>query len=427
MRGFTRTNKSTLIMVCAMAMSLLRERHNSVSILWSEAKLRALIVGISVMMSIFGTSSARAQVYTVLHSFAGGADGATPYGSLMRGSNGSFYGTTFEGGTSGLCSGQGCGVVYKLNPAGNYKVLHAFTGRPNDGGAPFAELIMDKRGSLYGTTNEGGTNGSGTVFKVFPNGNEIVLHSFNGTDGQAPYAGLLRDAGGNLYSTTNRGGTFDSGVVFKLSTSGIETVLYSFNYADGHFPTAGLVRVFGNLYGTTNQGGAYGYGAAFKLNAFSRRETVIHSFTGGSDGEYPQAGLIVDGHGNLYGSAYGGVVGGGGGVVFKLNKAGETVLYSFSAGSDGTAPGFGYLVRDATGNLYGVTNQGGDFSCSSYGCGTVFKVDPNGVETVLHAFKGGTDGQYPNGGVIRDQAGNLYGTTNRGGAYGYGTVFKITP
>ncbi len=407
-------------------MTLPREPDSFLSILWNKAKLNALILATSLMISPAGTSSARAQVYSVLHSFAGGSDGATPYGGLVRDGNGVLYGTTFEGGSSGFCSGQGCGVVYKLGPLGNYKILHTFAGTPSDGGAPFAELIMNKWGSLYGTTNEGGANGSGTVFKVLRNSNEVVLHSFDGTDGAAPYAGLLRDGGGNLYSTTNRGGAFDSGVVFKLSTSDAETVLYSFDNADGRFPTSGVIRDrFGNLYGTTNQGGANGNGVVFKLNASSGKETVLHSFTGGSDGQYPQAGLISDGNGNLYGSAYGGSVGSGGGVVFKLNVFGDTVLYSFSGGSDGTAPGFGYLARDAAGNLYGVTNAGGDLSCGLYGCGTVFKIDPNGVETVLHAFKGGTDGQYPNSGVILDQSGNLYGTTSQGGTYGYGTVFRI--
>lgn len=179
-------------------------------------------------------------------------------------------------------------MVYKLDPAGKYKVLHAFASTPNDGGSPYAELIMDKSGSLYGTTNGGGTTGEGTVFKVSRTGKEMVLHCFGGSDGAAPYAGLLRDTKGNLYSTTNRGGTFDSGVVFRLSTSGVETVLYSFNYSDGHFPTSGVTRDrFGNLFGTTNQGGAYGYGAVFKLNPRSGKETVLHSFTGGGRRRVP--------------------------------------------------------------------------------------------------------------------------------------------
>ena len=398
---------------------------------WIRARAASAVPAFALVLfpAVVAAQPVDAQGYRVLYSFTGGTGGATPYGGLLRGRSGVLYGTTFQGGVSGICSGQGCGVVYKLDPAGNYTVLHSFTGIPNDGGSPFAELIIDKTGNLYGTTNGGGTGGLGTVFKMDRSGIETVLHSFNGADGSGPYAALIRDSGGNFYSTTYFGGASDSGVVCKVDSSGRETVLYNFTFADGRFPSAGLVRdKSGNLYGTTNQGGDYGYGTVFKLNLPSRTETVLHSFTGGADGQNPLGGLIIDAAGNLYGTASGGTVGGGGGVVFKLDMTGqETVIYSFTAGTDGSFPGFGYLVRDTQGSLYGVTNEGGDLSCGSHGCGVVFNVDPNGIETVLHAFHGGTDGQYPNGGLIQDAAGNLYGTTNEGGASGYGTVFKLTP
>jgi uncharacterized repeat protein (TIGR03803 family) len=322
-------------------------------------------------------------------------------------------------------------------------VLYSFTGGA-DGGQPFAGVIRDSAGNLSGTTSGGGT-GYGVVYKLdVASGQETVLYSFTGgADGASPETGVIRDSAGNLYGTTNGGGT-DYGVVYKLDVaSGQETVLYSFTGGtDGSNPYAGVIRDSdGNLYGTTSGGGSgegsAGYGVVFKVNS-AGQETVLYSFTGGADGGDPIAGLILDSAGNLYGttSEGGNIVTcpvsifspGGCGVVYKVDTAGqETVLYSFTGGTDGGFPDAG-VIRDSAGNLYGTTYGGGDLSgCFGGGCGVVFEVDPAGQETVLYTFTGGTDGGHPYAGVILDLAGNLYGTASSGGADSGGVVFKLAP
>jgi len=252
-----------------------------------------------------------------------------------------------------------------------------------------------------------------------------VLYNFAGPpDGAHPYAGLVRDAAGNLYGTTYTGGSSSYGTMFKLDTSGsgTETVLHSFTGPpDGAYPYAGLVRdAAGNSYGTTYHGGSSGYGVVFKVST-KGTETVLHSFTGPPDGAYPLDGVVRDAAGNLYGTTYHGGSSGYG-VVFKVNTKGtESVLHSFTGPPHGAYPSDG-VVRDAAGNLYGTTRYGG-----SSGYGTAFKLDTSGTETVLHSFTGPPDGAYPLDGLVRDAAGNLYGTASKGGSSGYGTVFKLTP
>jgi len=294
--------------------------------------------------------------------------------------------------------------------------------------------VLDAQGNLYGTTSKGGAYNYGTVFKLDTSANEAVLYSFTGTagDGVYPYAGLVLDAQGNLYGTTYEGGATGNGTVFKLDTSANEAVLYSFTgtAGDGVYPYAGLVLdAQGNLYGTTVLGGAGGVGTVFKLDT-SGKETVLYSFTM-LDGAVPYAGLVLDTQGNLYGTTYGG----GNrackypcGTVFKLDTTGkETVLYSFTGtGGDGAYPEAG-LVLDAQGNLYGTTLYGGSGRCrGQLHCGTVFKLDTSGNESALYGFSG-KDGAYPWAGLVMDAQGNLYGTTSQGGAYNYGTVFKLQP
>jgi len=262
-----------------------------------------------------------------------------------------------------------------------------------------------------------------------------VLHSFAGypSDGAAPRGGLLRDPTGNLYGTTFGGGSDDCnggagcGTVFKLDTSGTETVLYSFTqYGDAGFaPYSGLVPdAAGNLYGTTTSGGnsGYGDGTVFRIDK-KGHETTLFTFIG-ENGAFPLAGLVRDSAGNLYGTTQQGGTsrecqGNGCGVVFKLNKNGkETILHSFRGGfTDGAYPS-AELVRDSAGNLYGTTQIGG---ASNYG--TVFKVTKSGKETVLHSFDG-EDGANPLARLLR-YGGKLYGTTSGGGAYRVGTVFEV--
>ena len=349
---------------------------------------------------------------TTLYAFAGGSDGAAPFAPLLCNPDGSVYGTTSGGGASGA------GTVFRVDRSGHETVLYSFTGGA-DGGYPFTGVVQDFAGNLYGTTVAGGAYGQGVVFKLDTRRHETVLYTFTGgTDGGSPN-NVIVDLFGNIYGTTYGGGTDNAGVVFKLDRRGNETVLYSFTGgADGAYPFYGVTEdVFGNLYGTTAYGGASGAGVVFRVDTHGN-ETVLYSFTGGSDGGYPSAGVTLDLFGNLYGTTSSGGPAGYG-VVFKVNAHGiESVLYSFSGGADGAYPGAG-VVLDWEGNLYGDTAGGGNA-----GLGAVFKLSPNGHETVLYGFPV-TDGNHPQAGVVQDSVGNLYGTTNSGGAYNSGLVYKI--
>lgn len=391
----------------------------------------ALTLAIILVLAVIATSSAHAQTYSVLYSFAGGIDGRNPVAGLVRDATGNLYGTTNVGGAHGY------GTIFKIDSTGKETVLYSFTDMKGDGAYPCAGLLLDAKGKLYGTTLNGGAYGYGTVFVIDAAGVLSVLYSFNGAagDGGFPYAGVVRDAKGNLYGTTLQGGAYDYGTVFKLDPTGQETVLYSFTGTggDGANPYAGLARdAKGNLYGTTYYGGLescnnIGCGVVFKLDK-TGKESLLHTFTGtGGDGANPSGGLVRDTKGNLYGTTR---FSAGGGIVFKVDATGkETLLYSFSGLTDGSEPFNENLVRDGRGNLYGTTLLGGDLTCSlGYGCGTVFQVDTTGKETVLYNFTdAGGDGENPMAGLVRDKKGNLYGTTAYGGAYGYGTVFKLKP
>ncbi|MFZ0312326.1 MAG: choice-of-anchor tandem repeat GloVer-containing protein, partial [Candidatus Korobacteraceae bacterium] len=323
---------------------------------------------------------------------------------------------------------------------------------------PIGGLIFDAAGNLYGTTYAGGTGsgtdctsfsngvpGCGTVFELTPMGGgywtETVLYSFcpqGGfcSDGEEPVGSLIFDAAGNLYGTTQF-----SGGVFELTPDGnggwTETVLHVFGGdGDGYYPEAGVVfDAAGNLYGTTSYGGYYDYGTAFEVMPQAGggwTETVVWSFGDGTDGAYPEAGLILDAAGNLYGTNLG--------TAFELIKPHsggnwtEQVLHDFGGNNDGFAPYAG-LVFDAAGNLYGTTYYGGTSGQHCNGgserCGIAFELTPEAggrwTETVLHDFGNGSDGADPYASLILDSAGNLYGTTQKGGAYGYGTVFELTP
>jgi uncharacterized repeat protein (TIGR03803 family) len=371
---------------------------------------------LAVVVSLMAATGARAQqTENVLYNFQGGSDGANPYAGLIQDPKGNFYGTT-----TGLYGGNSdVGTVFKLDATGKETVLHSFTGTP-DGANPYAGLIQDTAGNLYGTTRYGGASNWGTVFKVDSVGNETVLYNFTGgVEGGNPTGRLLMDSGGNLYGTTTGSGTAFFGNVFKLDTTGKESVLYSFTGGtDGNYPQGTLIQdAAGNLYGTTYRGGASGVGTIFKL-AVNGQETVLYSFTGLADGGNPQGGLTRDSAGNLYGTSA--PVSSGYGTVFKLSPAGtETILHSF-VGSDGSYPTRGVL-RDTAGNLYGTTSLGG-----AYGFGTVFELSATGTETVLYSFTGGNDGSVPYSDLIQDVSGNLYGTTTSGGANSAGVVFEIT-
>ncbi len=305
--------------------------------------------------------------------------------------------------------------------------MYSFTGG-DDGANPVGVVIADKTGNLYGTTAFGGAYANGVVFKLAPDGTETVLYSFTGSsDGALPFAGVIMDQSGNLYGTTLEGGDYGAGNIFEVTPNGSETTLYSFTcQSDGCLPNAGLTEdKSGNFYGTTWYGGANFDGNVYKL-APDGTLTTLYSFAGGNDGFEPYAGVIFDKAGNLYGAtAYGGgtgCLGSGCGTVFKLTPGGtETVLYAFTGGSDGAGPQAN-LYMDKKGNLYGTTMQGG--SGCDYGCGTVFEVSAGGVESTVHTFTQ-SEGADSTSSLVADSKGDLFGTTQFAGTYGYGSVFKI--
>jgi uncharacterized repeat protein (TIGR03803 family) len=316
---------------------------------------------------------------------------------------------------------------HRIVPASTYEVLYRFRGpRHHHGAIPDASLINVK-GTLYGTTLEGGANGVGTVFSITATGKEQVLHSFGGGSDDAHPGATLINVNGTLYGTTSSGfyGTgcrADCGTVFSVTTDGTEKVLYTFaGGSDGAGPTGNLINVNGVLYGTTFEGGANDNGTVFSITT-TGTEKVLHRFSGGSDGANPQAGLI-NVNGTLYGttaSGGSGCTGYGCGTVFSVTTDGtEKVLYSFGGGSDGENPEAGLI--NVKGTLYGTTQNGG----GSFGYRTVFSVTPTGTEKVLYGFRGGPDGAYPHAGLINVK-GALYSTTREDGANGYGTIFSVT-
>jgi uncharacterized repeat protein (TIGR03803 family) len=376
----------------------------------------------------------------VLHEFGSHRDGAYPEAGLTLDAAGNLYGTTSDGYFFDN------GTVFQMAPGPNgtwtETVLHSFN--YTYGAYPQAGLIFDGAGNLYGTTSNGGAYAYGTVYKMAPvaGGIKTVLHSFNGKDGSYPLSGLIFDSAGNLYGTTFGGDSScqppsGCGAVFKLAPGAngkwAETVLHIFNGKDGALPCDGLVLdTAGNLYGTTRVGGSHSLGTVFKVSPGTNgkwTETVLHNFTGGKDGANPNAGVIFDSSGNLYGAAVGGGLSGQGNI-FKLVPGAhgnwtEAVLHSFNF-NDGSGP-YGGVIFDTTGNLYGTTGGGG-----AYHDGVVFKLKPsaNGrwSETLLHVFNG-NDGAFPQGSLIFDNQGNLYGTTYSGGdsVCDCGVVFEVTP
>ncbi len=374
------------------------------------------------------TQLAQAQTFKVLHTFAGGfVDGSYPWSETLLLYSGTLYGTTYTGGS--LYNG----TVFQVNIQSEQEsIVHAFNGN-TDGGYPFAGLIRDSTGNLYGTTRGGDLIGGGTVFEINSSGVESLLHKFTITpQGDGPQGSLVRDSAGNLYGTTEVGGVTNSncaancGTVFELEAGGTLSILHDFGGSpDGSMPQSGLLMANGRLYGTTLTGGAYNNGTVFAVDAATGKISVLYSFTGAADGSQPYGSLVKDTAGNLYGTT---TLGGGNnaGVVFKLAIATrqESVLHSFSS-ADGANPYAG-LVRDSAGNLYGTTLNGGN---SNFG--TVFELDTAGNLTTLYSFTGGADGAYPKSGLARDSKGNLYGAATYGGAAagfsGFGTVFRVTP
>jgi uncharacterized repeat protein (TIGR03803 family) len=397
----------------------------------------AVVFGLLAMPSPASAASSEQVLYSFC-SLSGCGDGEQPTAGMIFDKLGNLYGTTTKGGF------YGHGTVFELIPNNGTwteKLLHSFNANGKDGYFPSSALIFDAAGNLYGTTVHGGSSsncydGCGTVFELTPGTGgkwtEKILHEFNGTDGDLPDSSLILDAAGNLYGTTFGGGAPGYGLVFQLTLSNgkwTQKVLHEFNGKGGSVPDAGLVLdAAGNLYGTTSAGGAGNYGLVFQLAPSNGKwtENVLHEFNGTS-GSVPRAGVVLDGSGNLYGTTdFGGTQISG--TVFQLipnnGKWTAKVLHNFGSASDGSFPSAD-LVRDQSANLYGTTASGG-----TYVSGTLFELIPNNgqwTENVLHSFGSGNDGSFPSSRVILDSAGNLYGTTDSGGAHGGGAVFEVTP
>lgn len=417
--------------------------------------------------------------YTNLHSFQStGNDGNQPYASLLVASNGVLYGTTYYGGAGN------CGMIFGMNQDGSgYTNLYSFQSSAADGHYPWGVLIEGTDGALYGTTSRGGSADRGTVFKIGKDGTGCTnLYSFQSTggDGTYPYAGLAGGQAGTLLGTTYSGGAYSGGSVFRIQENGGGyTNLFSFSTAgggganpqagltpgtggtlfgvcynggsgsygtvfqigqdgggyatlhrftaaggDGQGPYAGLTEgKDGVLYGTTCAGGNAGLGSVFRLGKDGSSYTVLHSFQGGpADGASPWSHVVDGGDGALYGTTYSGGANGYG-TLYKVNKdgGGLTLLHNFALTDDGFYPWAG-LLEASNGALYGVTSRGG-----SSDKGTIFRIQKNGTGyTNLHSFEAsGGDGQNPQGNLMQSSDGMLYGTTQAGGAGGYGLVFRI--
>lgn len=402
------------------------------------------ILGILTLTAVLPTPAV-AQTESTLYDFPGTEFSYTTYG-LVFDSAGNLYGTSPYGGDYGL------GEVFELSPTegGDWTetTLHSFD--TSSEFISFSNLIFDGAGRLFGTSSSDGTSGCGTVFALAKNAagvwNEKVLHNFKSTnDGCFPLGGLLADNDGNLYGTTQTGGSDGEGTVFELSfKSGgfVEKILHSFSSrAGGQNPSGSLIMdAAGNLYGTTSSGGGGNCrcdGTVYELSPAGGgrwTERVLWNMPAYDDGADPNAGVVFDSVGNLYGTTVDGGGGVGAGVVFELSPAGggawsSKVIHSFEeGGEDGFNPRGG-LIFDAGGNLYGTTFQGGVGTGAQ---GTVFKLSPaaGGVwsETILFSFiPTALDGYNPTSNLIFDSSGNLYGTTNTGGTGNGGTVFEITP
>lgn len=420
------------------------------------SRFRMKALGLNVLACVVSVLTAAApqmaqghpqKPLDILYAFADQTDGSMPV-LTARDRHGNLYG--FAGGGSLMnCGAIACGTIFKMAPDGSKTILHSFAGSPGDGGVPTG-LLLDRDGNFYGTTAAGGKDGYGTVFKLAPDGTETVLHFFKAPKrhysvapyGIWPQSGVIRGRDGNLYGTAWHGGINNHcgeggcGLVFSLSPEGAYRVVYAFKgLGDGCAPLAGLVQdATGNLYGATNGCGHGNYGTVYKLDP-TGAETVLHTFAEGADGNTPISTPVLDSEGNLYGGTLFGGLGcnddAGCGVIYKIAPDGtETILYSFKSIQDGFSA-IGGLHRDADGTIYGTTSGGGEkWACNHpNGCGTVFKLTPDGMKTTLHVFLGPEhgDGAFAKSALLPGTGKDrhiLYGTTADGPGC-CGMVFSI--
>ena len=375
-------------------------------------------------LALFAMQRVDAQTFTVLYTFTGGADGGTPLDTPIL-YNGNVYGTTNGGGAGSS------GTVYQLDfKTRKETALHTFTGP--DGIGPVGGLIQNASGNFYGVAYKGGPNNDGTLFELTPSGQFTLLHAFAGrtvtpAEGIGPAGTPVFDSLGDLFGTTYVGGASKGwGTVYEYSAAGVFQSGQNFS-PDGALPRAGLFFQGGKLFGTTCGCGGIAYGGTIYAVGVQK---ALYTFTGGADGSQPLGSLVGDGKGNLYGTTSAGGTGNFGsgyGVVFEFNLTTSqlTVLHTFT-GSDGGAPASA-LSWDTQGNLYGTTTLGG-----AYGYGTVFKLDPtSGTLTTVYSFTGGADGGTPEAGVLVTANGDIWGAASAGGSApapaGFGTLFIISP
>ncbi len=401
----------------------------------SSGKLRAA----GFAAALFVAVCARGASFNLLYSFTG-PDAAEAQSPLLIDTDGSLLGTSPYGGDGAV------GSVFRLSPGavqGSIQVLYSFQDQ-GDGSLPFAGLVSDSAGNLFGVASAGGDTKSGTVFELARSGSTYTfqrLYSFSGgADGTEPVGGLVIDESGNLFGTTSLGGSGGTGTVFELvaGSSGYSlTTLYSFSAAsaganaDGALPQATLLRDrSGILYGTATAGGPSGNGVVFELTPGSAGYSfsVVHAFTGGEDQAAPVAGLVADSAGNLFGTTSGNAAAALWGTVFEISSVSRSpvfrTLYAFHDLNDGAFP-YAPLLVDSSGNLIGTAGAAGES-----GAGTLFELTPSGSGydfQILYAFAGEFDGAIPAGGVVADAAGRLYGTTFASGIFGWGTLFEFTP
>lgn len=406
-------------------------------------------VSLLTLMAVTTFSTAQTTPsFRVVYAFGANAtDGQNPTGKLALDSLGNLYGTTEFGGTGTCSPGPNCGTIFKIDPTtGVETVLYRFTGKA-DGALPYAGVILDGEGNLYGTTLGGGdttkctgTGGCGVIFKLDTSGTLTVLHTLElGLDGATPTGGLVA-RNGELYGVTEEGGSPTTcnppdgcGTIFKVSESGDKYhVIYRFTGGtDGTSPASVITDTAGNLYGTTNPQG--GKGTVFELTS-AGTFTTLYSFPGGLSGENPAGRLFRDANGNIHGTATNGgspkcTAGGnvGCGLVYTLHTDGtEAVLHRFgTVAGDGNFPFAG--IVDKGGALFSTTTYGGNTSdCFGNGCGVVFEIAGDNTYSILYTFTGGTDGNYPRE-LTLDPAGNLYGAAFLGGANSDGVVYEVTP
>jgi uncharacterized repeat protein (TIGR03803 family) len=395
--------------------------------------LAACTVAVLASAGIAHAQPGYAIVYNFCQTPGCETDGSQPVAGLIQASDGTLYGTTRFGGASHR------GAIFQVAPDGSgFALLHSFTGGADDGERPVAGLIQDPDGTLYGTSELGGSSSAGTVFRMAPDGSGFaVLHSFTGgaEDGQFPVASLIQGPDGTLYGTTQIGGVGPCavgggcGTVFQIAPDGSGyAVLHFFtgSTTDGSQPLAGLIQgPDGTLYGTTVVGGIRDAGTIFQMAPDGSGFALLHSFTiGEADGDQPAGGLIQGPDGALYGTT---AAGGSSntGTVFQIapDGSGYGVLLSFTGFPGPVYPQAG-LVQGPDGTLYGTSANGG-----SSASGTIFQLAPDGSGlAVLHSFiVDGMDGRSPFAGLIQGPDGTLYGTTFGGGAYGNGAVFQLAP